>query len=578
MRFWFWLLTYLKEYSLKLVITALLVIASTVFSLGPPWLIRQGIDEHILAGRVERLLWLALLMVLLALLRGIFDLGKRYQAELVAQKVVHDIRRDLFNHISRLSFSFFDSSLTGDLLSRLTADTDDVRRMISFVSINLIGNFLLLLGILLVLMVWELRLALLYLLFFPVMIQAMRVYAGRVRPVFARSRKQLAGLTEKVRESLLGRETVKIHNISDWSLSRVQKASDSYRDINIEAARITARWMPYVNFLTGVFSALLLWYGGRLVVQETVTLGELSGFFAYLALLFRPIRQSGMMINLASRALASGSRLLEVLEQKPEVEDHFQAYPLPAVKGRIVYENVSFSYGEDLPVLKDINLQVDPGQTAALVGPSGAGKSTLLKLLPRFYEPQQGKIYVDEHDIQQVTADSLRENLGIVFQDTFLFSASIAENIASGLPQASREEIREAAERAQIAEFIESLPLRYDTPVGERGVSLSGGQRQRLALARMLLTDPRVLLLDEPTSQLDESTEKKLRLALREVSRGRTSLIISHRLWTVTEADVIFVMEQGEIKEQGRHEELLQQSGLYSRLYKRTVKKGDVSS
>ena len=578
MRFWFWLLTYLKEYSLKLVITALLVIASTVFSLGPPWLIRQGIDEHILAGRVERLLWLALLMVLLALLRGIFDLGKRYQAELVAQKVVHDIRRDLFNHISRLSFSFFDSSLTGDLLSRLTADTDDVRRMISFVSINLIGNFLLLLGILLVLMVWELRLALLYLLFFPVMIQAMRIYAGRVRPVFARSRKQLAGLTEKVRESLLGRETVKIHNISDWSRSRVQKASDSYRDINIEAARITARWMPYVNFLTGVFSALLLWYGGRLVVQETVTLGELSGFFAYLALLYRPIRQSGMMINLASRALASGSRLLEVLEQKPEVEDHPQAYLLPAVKGRIVYENVSFSYGEDLPVLKDINLQVDPGQTAALVGPSGAGKSTLLKLLPRFYEPQQGKIYVDEHDIQQVTADSLRENLGIVFQDTFLFSASIAENIASGLPQASREEIREAAERAQIAEFIESLPLRYDTPVGERGVSLSGGQRQRLALARMLLTDPRVLLLDEPTSQLDESTEKKLRLALREVSRGRTSLIISHRLWTVTEADVIFVMEQGEIKEQGRHEELLQQSGLYSRLYKRTVKKGDVSS
>lgn len=577
MRFWFWLLTYLKEYSLKLVITALLVIASTVFSLGPPWLIRLGIDEHILAGRVERLLWLALLMVLLALLRGIFDLGKRYQAELVAQKVVHDIRRDLFNHISRLSFSFFDSSLTGDLLSRLTSDTDDVRRMLSFVSINLIGNFLLLLGILLVLLVWELRLALLYLLFFPVMIQAMRIYAGRVRPVFARSRKQLAGLTEKVRESLLGRETVKIHNISDWSRSRVQKASDSYRDINIEAARITARWMPYVNFLTGVFSALLLWYGGRLVVQETVTLGELSGFFAYLALLFRPIRQSGMMINLASRALASGSRLLEVLEQKPEVEDHPQAYPLPAVKGRIVYENVSFSYGEDLPVLKDINLQVDPGQTAALVGPSGAGKSTLLKLLPRFYEPQQGRIYVDEHDIQQVTADSLRENLGIVFQDTFLFSASIAENIASGLPQASREEIREAAERAQIAEFIESLPLRYDTPVGERGVSLSGGQRQRLALARMLLTDPRVLLLDEPTSQLDEGTEKKLKLALREVSRGRTSLIISHRLWTVTEADVIFVMEQGEIKEQGRHEELLQQSGLYSRLYKRTVKKGDVS-
>jgi len=577
MRFWFWLLTYLKEYSLKLVITALLVIASTVFSLGPPWLIRQGIDEHILAGRVERLLWLALLMVLLALLRGIFDLGKRYQAELVAQKVVHDIRRDLFNHISRLSFSFFDSSLTGDLLSRLTADTDDVRRMISFVSINLIGNFLLLLGILLVLMVWELRLALLYLLFFPVMIQAMRIYAGRVRPVFARSRKQLAGLTEKVRESLLGRETVKIHNISDWSRSRVQKASDSYRDINIEAARITARWMPYVNFLTGVFSALLLWYGGRLVVQETVTLGELSGFFAYLALLFRPIRQSGMMINLASRALASGSRLLEVLEQKPEVEDHPQAYPLPAVKGRIVYENVSFSYGEDLPVLKDINLQVDPGQTAALVGPSGAGKSTLLKLLPRFYEPQQGRIYVDEHDIQQVTADSLRGNLGIVFQDTFLFSASIAENIASGSPQASREEIREAAERAQIAEFIESLPLRYDTPVGERGVSLSGGQRQRLALARMLLTDPRVLLLDEPTSQLDEGTEKKLRLALQEVSRGRTSLIISHRLWTVTEADVIFVMDQGEIKEQGRHEELLQQAGLYSRLYKRTVKKGGVS-
>ncbi len=578
MKFWFWLFNYLKLYRLKLILTALLVLGSTALSLVPPWLIREGIDEHILAGRVDRLLWLALLMVLLALLRGVLDLGKRYQAELVAQKVVHDIRRDLFNHISRLSFSFFDSSRTGDLLSRITSDTDDVRRLISFVSINLIGNFLLLLGILLVLLLWEIRLALLYLLFFPVMIQAMRVYARRVRPVFARSRKQLAGLTEKVRENLLGMETVKTHGALDWSRSRVQQASGSYRDTSIEAAGITARWMPYVNFLTGVFSALLLWYGGRLVVQEIVTLGELSGFFAYLALLFRPIRQSGMMVNLASRALASGRRLLEVMEEKPQVSDRPDACPLSSVEGRITYENVSFAYEKDRPVLRDITLQVEPGQTAALVGPSGAGKSTLLKLLPRFYEPQQGKIYVDGQDIEKVTADSLRDNIGVLFQHTFLFSASVAENIASGSPQASLEEIREAAERAQIAEFIESLPLGYDTPAGERGVSLSGGQRQRLALARMLLTDPRVLLLDEPASQLDEDTEKKLRRALHEVSRDRTSLIISHRLWTVNEADMIFVLDQGEIKERGEHEELLEQGGLYSRLYNQIVREGGVVS
>ena len=578
MKFWFWLLNYLKLYRLKLILTALLVLGSTALSLAPPWLIREGIDEYILAGRVDRLLWLALLMVLLALLRGVLDLGKRYQAELVAQKVVHDIRRDLFNHISRLSFSFFDSSRTGDLLSRITSDTDDVRRLISFVSINLIGNFLLLLGILLVLLLWEIRLALLYLLFFPVMIQAMRVYARRVRPVFARSRKQLAGLTEKVRENLLGMETVKTHGALDWSRSRVQQASGSYRDTSIEAAGITARWMPYVNFLTGVFSALLLWYGGRLVVQEIVTLGELSGFFAYLALLFRPIRQSGMMVNLASRALASGRRLLEVMEEKPQVSDRPDACPLSSVEGRITYENVSFAYEKDRPVLRDITLQVEPGQTAALVGPSGAGKSTLLKLLPRFYEPQQGKIYVDGQDIEKVTADSLRDNIGVLFQHTFLFSASVAENIASGSPQASMEEIREAAARAQIAEFIESLPLGYDTPVGERGVSLSGGQRQRLALARMLLTDPRGLLLDEPASQLDEDTEKKLRRALHEVSRDRTSLIISHRLWTVNEADMIFVLDQGEIKERGEHEELLEQGGLYSRLYNQIVREGGVVS
>ena len=564
---------YLYRHKVKVLGSVLAVLVSTVLGLLPPWLIRYGIDNYILEGAPEMLWLLAVVMLATAILKGVFDFAKRYIMEYIAQNVIHDIRTNLYQHLNNLSFSFYDYSRTGDLMSRVTADADSLRNFLSNAAVYITSNILTLMGILVVLFVWDYRLALLYVLMLPLMVMGMSIYATRVRPMFRRVRKKFAQMTEMIQEDFTGIEITRLFGQEEREEKEFNKINQDYIDTNVEAARISAFWMPYVNFLMGLGTALVVWYGGRLVIQEVISFGILAGFTSYIALLLRPVRQTGMMINFSSRAIAAGERIFEVMDTSPEVQEAPDAYELPEIKGKVEYRDVSFSYTEGKEVLTDINVGADPGDTLAIVGPTGAGKSTLIHLLPRFYDPDQGEILIDNHNIKDVTIDSLRQHIGIVLQDTFLFGASIRENISYGKPNAEMEEIIECAKTAQIHDYIKSLPLGYETPVGERGVSLSGGQRQRLAMARVLLTDPRLLILDEPTSSIDAETEARMQKALAEVMKDRTTFVIAHRLWTVQNSDKILVIKNGEIVERGKHQELIKkEEGFYSEVYNRVLK------
>ncbi|MFW5953200.1 MAG: ABC transporter ATP-binding protein, partial [Candidatus Natronoplasma sp.] len=392
-------------------------------------------------------------------------------------------------------------------------------------------------------------------------------------------RKTFAKLTEMVQENFVGIEVIKLFGREDQQKKKFNKRNQEYVDINIKASKVSALWMPYVHFLVGLSTALVVWYGGKLVIEDKISLGMMAGFLSYIAMLTRPVRQTGMMINLSSQAVAATERIFDVLDMSPEVKDSLDAEDLPPVEGKVEFNDVGFSYKKGKKVLKDIDMEVKSGETVAIVGPTGSGKSTLLHLIPRFYDVDKGKILIDGHDIKKVTIDSLRKQVGIVLQHTFLFGASIRENISYGRPDASMEEIIECAKIAQIHDFIESLPLGYETPIGERGVDISGGQKQRFAMARVLLTDPSLLILDEPTSSVDVETEERMQKAMSEVIKDRTTFVIAHRLWTVQNADKILVLKKGRIVERGKHEELLEkEDGFYRKIYQQVLKEKEGDS
>lgn len=560
-----------------LFLALLMITLSTLWGLVPPWVIRYSVDHFILTGREKLLGAAAMAVVFFSFMQIAFNFGARYLAEYMGQKTLFRLRNMMYRHLNQLSFSFFDGAGTGDLMSRLTMDTNILNHFFGFASVNIIANILTIAGIVAVMFYWDWQLGLAFLLVTPAIAHGIFTFAGRVQPAYNRIYKQLGKMSSVVEDSIMGISLVKLTGSEEHELEKFGRENQEYLSTALEVLKISSFWQPYVQFLIALATAVALWSSGRAVIEGRVSPGVLVGFVTYMGMLVRPIRITGRMVGIVTQSAAAGKRILEVLEWKPDIEEAPGAYPLPPVKGRVVYEGVSFSYDGKTPVLRDINLDVEPGQTIALVGPTGTGKTTLVHLLARFYDPVQGRVLIDGHDLKNVTLESLRRQVGVVLQDTFIFNASIRENIAYGRPSASSGEIERAARLAQVHDYISGLPRGYDTPVGTRGMTLSGGERQRLAVARVLLTDPGLLILDEATSELDAQTESHLHKALQEVIKNRTVFIIAHRLWTVQNADKILVLSRGRVVESGSHRELLKTGKMYRHFYHYFLRDKDFS-
>jgi len=570
----FRLLSYLKHHRSLFLIVLGMSVLTAVLDLLPPWVIRLSVDRVILGDGGPRLVWVAAGLMLLAVIHGTSDFLRLYLTAQLGQRAVFRVRTALFAHLSRLSFSFYDSARTGDLVTRTTADVDTLSQFFGRAATIILTNILFLIGILAVLISWNWLLAVAYLAMLPCIVLGMIIYARTVRPAMGKIRRKLSELTSHLETTLSGILAVKVFGRERYEAERFEQASVGYREASIASVKITALWTPIANVIMGVGTGAVLLAGGYGVIQGSVSVGTLIGFTVYIGMLFRPIRQTGMMLSVTMRALAAAERVFEVLDTTPEIQDRPGARKLSVHEGCIEFRDVTFSYDNSRRAIDGVSFRIKPGELTALVGPSGAGKSTLVHLLLRFYEPQEGLILIDGRDIREVKLESLRNNLGIAMQNVFVFDTSIRENIRYGNPDASEELVERAARTAQLHEFIDSLPAGYATEVGERGLELSGGQRQRLALARVLLRNPSILLLDEPTSSLDSATERMMTAALDAAREGRTTMVIAHRLWTVHHADRILVLEEGKLVEEGAaasgataHERLMKKNGLYRKLY-----------
>ncbi len=570
----FRLLSYLRRHRALLFTVLAISVVTVLLELLPPWVIRLSVDRIILGDEGGKLAWIAVALMALAMVHGTADFFRLYLTAQLGQRAVFRIRTALFAHLSRLSFSFYDSARIGDLVTRTTADVDTLSQFFGRSAIIVLTNILFLIGILVVLLTWDWLLAIAYLAMLPCIGFGMYLYARKVRPAMGRLRRKLSELTSYLETTLSGILVVKVLGREKFETKQFERANAGYRNASLKTIRITALWMPIADVIMGIGTAAVLLAGGYGVIHGAVSLGTLIAFTMYIGMLLRPIRQTGMMLSATMQAFAAAERVFEVLDTRPEIQDRQGAKRLIVTEGRIDFQDLAFSYDGQRNVVEEVSFRADAGDMVALVGPSGAGKSTLMHFLLRFYEPQRGRILIDGADIREVKLKSLRNSVGIAMQNVFVFDTSIGENIAYGNPEASADALVGVAKMVQLHEFISTLPQGYETPVGERGLELSGGQRQRLALARVLLRDPAILLLDEPTSSLDTATERAMATALDAARKGRTTIVIAHRLWTVHHADRIIVLENGKLVEQGAgdaggtaHDSLMRRNGLYRKLY-----------
>ncbi|MCY3833358.1 MAG: ABC transporter ATP-binding protein [Chloroflexi bacterium] len=558
---------YLKPYHGRLLLVALLVVLGTLLGLIGPALQGRAIDQYVIHADLEGLVAIALLMLAVYLAQGLFTAVHGIIMTRVGQYFVADIRAALFRHFQALSMDYHDSHRTGDLMSRISNDSETINQILSNGLIQFTTNILSLGGIMVAMLLLNLPLAIGTLIILPIMLYITRQVTERTRVAFRGMQKNLGLLNAVMEENITGIRTVQAYAQERAAIAQFQEASEAYRSVGIRADFITAALGPMFTTMMILSVAATALLGGWLALRDIVSVGVLATFVVYIMNFFRPMRGIAMVYNQLQSALAGAERIFAVLDATPSVTDAPGAEPLRDIRGAVTFDRVSFAYEPGALVLEDISLDVAPGATIALVGPTGAGKTTIISLLSRFYDVSEGIIYIDGIDIRAVTQDSIRQQLGIVLQDTFLFSGTVMENIRYGRLDASDAEVIEAAKLANADGFIHLLPRGYQTQVSEKGHNFSQGQRQLLAIARAILADPRILILDEATSSVDTRTEIQIQEALLRLLEGRTAFVIAHRLSTIRNADQVLVVNDKRIVERGTHDELLAMGGFYHQLY-----------
>jgi ATP-binding cassette, subfamily B, bacterial len=553
-------------YKGRIAIAVASLIGATLVALVPPYLVGRSVDE-VSQGSTDKLGWYVVGFVAAGALGVAFTYGQTYFTGWTGERMLADLRNNLFRHLQRLSLGFYERNRAGVIISRLTNDVEALDQLVTDGVTSLVQNTLLLFGTAILLFFLDWRLALATLTVMPLMAVATAIFRKRSGRAYRGVRETLGAVTATLAEDIAGMRVLQSYTRESAAQENFHQVTDRYRASNMQTVVLNGLYFPFVDFLSSAATAVVLGYGGWLAFNGEVTIGTLVAFLGYLANFFDPVQQLSQLYNTFLSAVAALDKITDLMDEEPEVLDAARAVELERIDGNVEFEQVRFRYGRGPEVLHGIDLHVPAGTTVALVGHTGAGKSTIAKLLARFYDPTEGRITVDGVDLRDVSQESLRRQLGIVPQEGFLFAGTVAENLAFGRREATREEIQAAARAVGADEFIERLEDGYETQLGERGSRLSLGQRQLVAFARALLADPRVLILDEATSSVDIGTERKIEQALRTLLRGRTAFIIAHRLSTIRDADLIVVLEHGQIVEQGSHDELIARRGLYTSLY-----------
>ena len=564
----FWrVLKYMRRYLWQESLAYSCMLGITGVGLLIPRLIGQIVDRGIIAREQGYLASGVMMVLLLSLGRAAMVFLQGYLTEKVSQGIAYDQRNQLYEKLQRLSFSYYDQAETGQLLARATADVEMMRRVTGRGLLTLVSAAVTAVGTAAVLVTMNPLLALVSMAAMPILVRVVQRYGGSMRPLATAAQNQLAVLTSRLEQNLRGLAVVRAFAQEDEESRRFERENTALYDTNVGVVRLSSGMQPRIRFLADLPTVLLIWVGGYLVISKTLSIGELVAFNAYLLNLVQPLRRFGMLASMMGSSLAGGDRVFEILDLPEEVQDAPDAAPLPAIEGRVSFDHVSFGYLRDAPVLRRVSFDIEPGKIVAILGPTGSGKSTIINLLMRFYDPTDGAVLVDGIDVRSATLASLRRQVGVVLQETMLFAGTIRKNIAFGRQEASDAEIEEAARVAAAHDFIMALPEGYETQVGEKGSMLSGGQRQRIAIARAVLKDPRILVLDDATSSVDSETELAIQQALWQLMQGRTSFVIAQRVSTARRADAIIVLDKGKLMDIGPHEELLGRCGLYADIY-----------
>ena len=563
------LISELRPYGGQLALGLFLVVVGALSQAGGPYLIGRAIDRYILRGDVPGLLWTMLILLGVYVAGTLATLGQIRQVGGVGQRVLASLRERIFDRLLRLPLRYFDRRPVGDLMSRVTNDVDTLNQLLSQGFTQLLGSFFSLIGIVVAMLLLDWRLALVCFTIIPVMLLVNVYFARRARRAFRTTRETVGDVTAGLQEEITGVREAQAFNRTEANIARFRERNAANRTANVQAVAITSSFAPAIDVLSTLATAVVIGYGGYLVVTGTLSVGLLAAFLIYVQQFFRPIQLASQVYTQAQAALAGGERIYNILDEDPEPPDPPGMPSLGTIEGRIEFEGVTFGYEPGRPVIHDVSFEIEPGQTVALVGPTGAGKTTIANLVPRFYDATGGSVRVDGRDVREVKRESLREGIATVLQEPFLFSGTVAENIGYGRQDAMREEVEAAARVASAHDFVSELPDGYDTVLGGGGGNLSQGQRQLLSFARAVLANPRILILDEATSNIDTRTEALIQRALGTLLEGRTSIVIAHRLSTIRTADLILVVADGRIVERGTHAELLEKSGLYADLYRR---------